>query len=101
LLQRDNAAFVARNRELVEAEYMAGQTSLALLNQAQRNLVEAQGNLASARVAVRRAWHQLWTATAETLERFYAANTEKAGDTAESTVEEKSSEPEPIPTTVR
>ncbi|MBP9003292.1 MAG: TolC family protein [Candidatus Hydrogenedentes bacterium] len=101
LLQRDNAAFVARNRELVEAEYMAGQTSLALLNQAQRNLVEAQGNLASARVAVRRAWHQLRTATGETLERFYAADTGKAGDTAESTVEEKSSELEPIPTAVR
>jgi len=77
-LQQDNAAFVARNRELVEAEYMAGQTSLALLNQAQRNLVEAEGNLASARVAVRRAWHQLQTATGQTLERFFAADLSQA-----------------------
>ncbi len=71
LLQRDNAQFVARNRQLVEAEFLAGQTSLALLNQAQRNLVEAEGNLAGARVALRRAWHQLETATGQTLQRFY------------------------------
>lgn len=82
-LQMDNAAFVARNRELVKAEYMAGQTSLALLNQAQRNLVEAEGNLVSARVAVRRAWHQLQTATGQTLERFYATDRLRTGDGAE------------------
>ncbi len=45
-LQRDNAKLVNKNRELVEKEYAAGQTSLVRLNEAQRNLVQAQGRLA-------------------------------------------------------
>ena len=67
-LQEENAAFVLRNRDLVVAEYAAGQTSLALLTQAQRDLVEAEGNLVRARVGVAAAWHSLRTATGETLE---------------------------------
>jgi outer membrane protein TolC len=69
LLQRDTAEYVEQNRDLVEKEYQAGGrgASLARLNQAQRDLTEAQGRLVQARVALQSAWHTLHTATAETL----------------------------------
>jgi outer membrane protein TolC len=67
ILQRATAEFVSRNRELVEKEYDAGQGSLVRLNEAQRDLIEAQSRLALARVALRQAWHDLRTATGETL----------------------------------
>ncbi|NIA13069.1 MAG: TolC family protein [Nitrospiraceae bacterium] len=67
LLQRTNAGFVQRNRDLVEKEYKAGQASLVRLNDAQRQLVQAQSQLAAARVSLRMAWYALRTATAESL----------------------------------
>lgn len=67
LLQRTAAEFVAKNRDLVEKEYNAGQTALVRLNQAQRDLVEAEARLALARVNLRAAWHGLRTATGETV----------------------------------
>jgi outer membrane protein TolC len=70
LLQREAAEYVAKNRDLVEKEYRAGQGSLVRLTQAQRDLVAAQSRLALARVAVRQAWHSLRTGTAETLKPF-------------------------------
>lgn len=69
-LQEETTAFVQRNRDLVEKEYQAGQGALARLNQAQRDLVAAEGRLALARVALRRTWHGVRTATGETLERI-------------------------------
>jgi outer membrane protein TolC len=66
-LQEETTSFVQRNRELVEKEYQAGQGALARLNQAQRDLVAAEGRLALARVALRRTWHSVHTATGETL----------------------------------
>lgn len=69
-LQRANAVFVQKNRDLVEKEYRAGQASLVRLNEAQRDLTSAQGQLALARVTLRQAWHSLKTATAETLAPF-------------------------------
>ena len=41
-----------QNRDLVEEEYKAGNTSITRLNQAQRDLVTAESNLASARIDV-------------------------------------------------
>jgi outer membrane protein TolC len=70
LLQRATAEFVRQNRELVEREYAAGQGSLVRLNEAQRDLIEAQSRLAAARVALRLAWHDLRTATGETLRNY-------------------------------
>lgn len=70
ILQRATAEYVEKNRDLVEKEYEVGQGALARLNQAQRDLIEAQARLASARVALRLAWHTLRTSTAETLEPF-------------------------------
>jgi outer membrane protein TolC len=66
-LQEETTGFVQRNRDLVEKEYQAGQGALARLNQAQRDLVEAEGRLALARVTLRRNWHAVRTATGETL----------------------------------
>ncbi len=66
-LQAENAVYVKENRDMAEKEFQAGLSSLALLNQAQRDLVEAQALLALARVSLRAAWHELRTATAETL----------------------------------
>jgi len=70
VLQRTNAEYVQRNRSLVEKEYKAGQTSLVRLNEAQRDLVQAQVGLALARVSLRNAWHALRSATAETLAAY-------------------------------
>jgi len=67
-LQRKNADYVQRNRDLVEKGYAAGQESLVRLNEAQRDLVQARARLAVARVSLRQAWHDLRTATAQTLE---------------------------------
>lgn len=70
VLQRTTAEYVEENRALVEKEFRAGQGSLVRLNQAQRDLVEAQARLALARVALYSARHALETATGETISRF-------------------------------
>ena len=77
ILSRSAAEYVEKNRDLVEKEYDAGRTVLVRLSLAQRDLVQAQGQLALARVALQRSWHALRTATAMTLEN-------KNGDTEES-----------------
>ena len=70
ILQRATTEYVEKNRDLVEKEYAAGKTATAGLNQAQRDLVEAQVRLALARVSLRQSWYELRTATAETLDAF-------------------------------
>lgn len=60
-LQRENASLVQRTRDLVEKEYNAGQASLVRLNEAQRDLTTARGNLALALVGLRQAWVELQT----------------------------------------
>ncbi len=70
-LQQKNASLVQRNRDLVEKEYAAGQTSLVRLNEAQRNLTQAQSRLAFSRLSLRLAWATLHTATAKSLD-FYS-----------------------------
>lgn len=69
-LERSNAELVQRNRDLVEKEYQAGQASLVRLNEAQRDLVQAQSRLALAIVSLRRAWENLDTVTARILARY-------------------------------
>ena len=68
VLQRESAALVRRNRDLVEKGYNAGQESLVRLNQAQTELVSAQGRLALARVELQQAWENLDAATGAILE---------------------------------
>ena len=69
-LQRKNASLVQRNRDLVEKEYAAGQSSLVRLNEAQRNLTQAQSRLAFARLSLRLAWSTLYTATGKNLDLY-------------------------------
>jgi outer membrane protein TolC len=69
-LQRKNAALVMENRDLVEKEYQAGQASLVRLNEAQRNLTQAQGRLALARVGLRQALKNLDASTGRILLAF-------------------------------
>jgi outer membrane protein TolC len=69
-LQRQNAKLVRENRDLVEKEYQAGQASLVRLNEAQRNLTQAQGRLALARVGLRQALKNLSASTGSILLPF-------------------------------
>ncbi len=69
-LQRENSELVARTRDLVEKEYNAGQVSLVRLNEAQRDLITAQSNLALSLVALRQAWVELETRTGRILSAY-------------------------------
>ena len=71
-LQRENVDLVQRTRDLVEKEYNAGQGSLVRLNEAQKDLTTAQGNLAQALVALRQAWIELETRTGSILATYAA-----------------------------
>jgi len=73
VLERLNMENVQRNRDLVEREYEVGQASLVRLNEAQRDLIQAQGRLVFARVSLRQAWFALMTATGESLRPFIEA----------------------------
>jgi outer membrane protein len=69
-LQRENVDLVQRTRDLVEKEYNAGQGSLVRLNEAQKDLTTAQGNLALALVGLRQAWVELETRTGKILATY-------------------------------
>lgn len=69
-LQRENVDLVQRTRDLVEKEYNAGQGSLVRLNEAQKDLTTAQGNLALALVVLRQAWMELQTRTGSILAAY-------------------------------
>ena len=69
-VQRLNTDLVQRNRDLVEEEYAAGQSSLVRLNEAQRDLTASQSRLAQALVSLRQNLITLDTDTGYILERF-------------------------------
>ncbi len=58
-LQQDNASLVETTRDLVQKEYRAGQASLVRMNEAQNDLVAAQGDLADARASLGLALEEL------------------------------------------
>jgi outer membrane protein TolC len=58
-LQRENVKTTQENRRMIEAAYRAGKESLNRLNEAQRDFVAAEAELASARVRLRQAWSRL------------------------------------------
>ncbi len=80
-------------RDLVQEEYDAGNTEITRLNEAQRDLVDAQSNLASAYITVQNASAQLDAAVAELTADYYrditrnAANEEYANDGGEIKIE--------------
>ncbi len=63
-LQRLVIDAAAENRRIVRAQYAAGKTSLVRVNEAQRDYVKADGDLTTARIRLRRAWSDLYAATA-------------------------------------
>jgi len=58
-LQTENVEIAQENRRIVRAGYLAGTETLNRLNEAQRDLVNAQADLASARIRMRQAWSDL------------------------------------------
>ncbi len=62
-LYKETLALVTKQRDLVEEEYKAGNKELTRLNEAQRDLVEAETNLVIALVNVMNARAQLESAT--------------------------------------
>ena len=68
LLQRDNVDLVRSTRKLVEKEYAAGVGSLVRLNEAQRDVVRAESELALALVSLRQARIDFQSGTGRILE---------------------------------
>jgi outer membrane protein TolC len=61
-LQRMNLASAIENRRIVQKEYAAGKTSLVRLNEAQRDRIGTEVDLARARIRLRLAWSKLYSA---------------------------------------
>ncbi len=70
VLQKSTVVLVQKNRNLVEMEYSAGQSSLVRLNEAQRDLITAQSRLALSIVSLRKANFDLYASTGRILEKF-------------------------------
>ncbi|MBN1419184.1 MAG: efflux RND transporter permease subunit [Planctomycetes bacterium] len=60
---RTSRELAQRSRDLVRRAYEAGQEPLTRLNEVQRDFVQAEARLASARIQLRAAWSQLRTAS--------------------------------------
>lgn len=63
-LQRENMVTAGENRRIVQAGYLAGKETLSRLNEAQRDYITADANLALARIRLRQAWSDLRAAAA-------------------------------------
>ncbi|MBW1893145.1 MAG: TolC family protein [Deltaproteobacteria bacterium] len=70
VLLRSSAVLVKKNRDLVEMEYAAGQSSLVRLNEAQRDMITAQSRLALSLVTLRKAWFDLEATIGKISERY-------------------------------
>jgi outer membrane protein TolC len=78
-LERENLGLVRRTRELVLKEYQAGQASLVRLNEAQRDLIAAEGRLALSLVSLRLSRFRLDVDTGRVVTRFRAQADTKGG----------------------
>jgi outer membrane protein TolC len=63
-LHRETVATALENRRVVQAGYLAGKENLNRLNEAQRDLITADADLALARIRLRQAWSDLHAAAA-------------------------------------
>ncbi len=63
-LQRESLTTARENRRIIQVGYLAGKETLTRLNEAQRDYIEADANLARARIRLRRAWSALRAASA-------------------------------------
>ena len=58
-LQRENLATARENRRIVQVGYVAGKETLSRLNEAQRDFITVDADLALARIRLRQAWSDL------------------------------------------
>ena len=72
-LQRQNLTSAKENRRIITGQYQAGKASLVRLNQAQRDLVQTEVDLAAARIRLRQAWSDLYAAAATYVDGFRPA----------------------------
>ena len=70
----------AKQRDLVDEEYVAGNTELTRLNEAQRDLVQAETNLASAYISIQNAKAQLDAAVAVNPASYYKDPSQGPGE---------------------
>lgn len=84
-----------QQRDLVDEEYRAGNAELTRLNEAQRDLVEAESYLASSYIAVQNAKAQLDSAVGANTAEYYMQQTEDVKNVAPGleSLEEKSEQP--------
>ncbi len=61
-LQRENLATARENRRIVQSGYLAGKETLNRLNEAQRDFITVDADLALARIRLRQAWSDLHAA---------------------------------------
>jgi len=71
-----------KQRDLVDDEYRAGNAELTRLNEAQRDLVQAETNLASSYINIQNARAQLDAAVGVNTAEYYAKQSGKAGAAA-------------------
>jgi outer membrane protein len=64
VLRRETLETARENRRIVQAGYVAGKETLTRLNEAQRDFITADADLALARIRLRQAWTDLFTAVA-------------------------------------
>lgn len=62
-LHRETLATAIETRRIIQAAYVAGKESLTRLNEAQRDVITADANLAGARIRLRQAWSDIDAAT--------------------------------------
>ena len=75
-------ALSQQQRDLVNEEYKAGNAELTRLNEAQRDLVTAESNLASSYIAIQNAKAQLDSAVGANTADYYMQQTEETKDAA-------------------
>jgi len=80
-LQRENLQTAHENRRIIQAGYLAGRENLNRLNEAQRDFIRTDADLALARIRLRQAWSDLHAAAADNLHPTDAAPAETSAET--------------------
>ena len=79
-LYEKNLELSKKQRDLVDEEYRAGNAELTRLNEAQRDLVRAETNLASSYISIQNAKAQLDSAVGANTAEFYMQQDEERGN---------------------
>ena len=79
-LQRENVETARENRRIVQAGYLGGKETLNRLNEAQRDFITADADLALARIRLRQAWSDLRAAAGGALADAQPRSDDKTND---------------------